>query len=1104
MKKNLLLIILIFFTGLFYKAQDIAVNISGPKAVTTGSSVRYKIYVTNNSTTNATSVTVKAPNAANITETTVTYANGPGNGGSSTIAPAGVTLANLQNSGIVIPSLPSGSASVFTVIGTASSTAASINYTATASFGGSDPNTTNNSVTLTTNVYAAASCGSTTTYTLNLAQTASNNSIALNGGTINLYYSRTGGTAIAGLANPLIIPVTYSDLNNYSGTNHQWYAIANTASIGVELGMASYDNNTTSQIADPGSIFKGLPTSNTLSSPTIPYINVDEAFTEALRSGAINQLGTFTLNFGNPTLPAGVRMTSENLILQGRGTGNTNGGSPEYYVSGYYAKPIIQNAVVTGPTGSVTLDTEMEFGQTYTWRYTAFETSGVPRQQNRRGVVFKSSVITFTTATATPLVTTTAATCSAAGTATISNYVGGTTYTFSPTGPTVAAGGIISGLTAGTTYTVTATVGGCQSNASAEFNIAAQLGSATIPNFNDFESSAYRYFYDNTNNIASFGIKCGGGITADLTTLALRTAVSGSPIPATPLPSGATLTWHSTTPATDANQITDPLTAVTGATRKIYAAFRGGVNCYSPTREISIYAPICATDDDYTAIPITYGIGGTLPSVFTNDTYNNVIISTMPPSSVDFDYSIWVPANANISFSTGVITIPPTVLPGIYSYSYKIADKDPDGIVDSNASYASVTFRVIADSDGDGIHDEADVDDDNDGILDTAECSNTITDMANAYSGGTLLNIVPSDFGLALNVKHQNVTKDLSAKFGYPANSGAVIINITNASVHPITDAWWTKNGEQPSRWNVSGKMSAFVLMSQNTEYYGNDRKTIHIYDAQPVIPITLPGMVNQTAVPGQWSIIDTSTQKTLNNLNTNTSNNEYGNWRFANMNFGAKSFGFSTTTAFADPTYAVMMYLECDTDGDGIPNRLDLDSDADGCADAIEGGATISQLQLVNAGGLLSGGSTSVNKNLCGNTNCVSPGGTNIGLPQFATPIPTGYSNATGQSRGDSQDVTIINCNSTCTKPGDFTENGTPTKVGITVQQKQAGWPESVPNGFIALESKEKGFVITRVQNSGSISDPKAGMLIYDKDANCVKLFNGTIWKCIAKSCNE
>ena len=98
----------------------------------------------------------------------------------------------------------------------------------------------------------------------------------------------------------------------------------------------------------------------------------------------------------------------------------------------------------------------------------------------------------------------------------------------------------------------------------------------------------------------------------------------------------------------------------------------------------------------------------------------------------------------------------------------------------------------------------------------------------------------------------------------------------------------------------------------------------------------------------------------------------------------------------------------------------------------------------------------------------------------------------------------------STCTRPGDYTENGKPTKLGITVQSKQESWPEKVPNGFIVLESREKGMVITRVEHVGggtggvpdkandSIKDPIEGMLVYDQVSHCVKLFNGTIWKCI------
>ena len=569
-----------------------------------------------------------------------------------------------------------------------------------------------------------------------------------------------------------------------------------------------------------------------------------------------------------------------------------------------------------------------------------------------------------------------------------------------------------------------------------------------------------------------------------------------------PTASTVTLTWHTAKPATNANKITN-VTALTGTT-KYYAAFFDSVaSCYSPTKEIVVYAPICAKDDNYAATPITYGVGATLPNIFANDTYNGPVVS-LPLSTVSLKLVNWFSANAQVSAANGTLTISPTTPPGIYTYTYSISDLDADGVEDSNISYATVTFRVVPDSDGDGINDDLDVDDDNDGILDTAECSNTIADMFNVFQAGGFTDIVPSDFGLPLNTKRGNVSKDVSSKFGYPANSGAVIISITNASVHPTTDVWWTKNGERPSIWNVSGSMSVFVLLSQNTEYYGNDSKTIYGYTA-PLTAITAPaGYENQTAVAGQWGVTETTVQKTLSRLNATAA---VTNWRYADMNFGSKSFGFSTTTAIGDPTYVVRMYVECDTDGDGIPNRLDLDSDADGCADAFESTASISQLQLVTAGGMLSGGSTNVNKNLCANSTCVSPSGINIGLPQLS-PLPTGYSNTTGQSVGDSQNGAIKNCG--CTQPPSAGTSEI-TKVGISVQQKQAGWPETVTNGPIALESKEKGLVITRVQHvtfvpasTDSIASPVAGMLVYDIQDLCVKLFNGTNWNCIKRSCND
>ena len=90
----------------------------------------------------------------------------------------------------------------------------------------------------------------------------------------------------------------------------------------------------------------------------------------------------------------------------------------------------------------------------------------------------------------------------------------------------------------------------------------------------------------------------------------------------------------------------------------------------------------------------------------------------------------------------------------------------------------------------------------------------------------------------------------------------------------------------------------------------------------------------------------------------------------------------------------------------------------------------------------------------------------------------------------------------------------GTPqgyTKVGITNQTKQEDWPENIPNGHIALESKNDGFVITRVNHvstvpapADSIADPKEGMVVYDIVDKCVKLFNGTNWNCIQRTCND
>ncbi len=90
------------------------------------------------------------------------------------------------------------------------------------------------------------------------------------------------------------------------------------------------------------------------------------------------------------------------------------------------------------------------------------------------------------------------------------------------------------------------------------------------------------------------------------------------------------------------------------------------------------------------------------------------------------------------------------------------------------------------------------------------------------------------------------------------------------------------------------------------------------------------------------------------------------------------------------------------------------------------------------------------------------------------------------------------------CIEDPDMGPGGVESSMGISTLEKQLEeWMENIPNGFIVLESKNKGFVITRIANEMTIEDPQEGMLIYDESVHCVKLFYGNQWHCIQQDCD-
>lgn len=706
----------------------------------------------------------------------------------------------------------------------------------------------------------------------------------------------------------------------------------------------------------------------------------------------------------------------------------------------------------------------------------------------------------------------------------------------------VASGGTTASYSPGTLsatryYRVLLTsVGGCTATSNVVTITVCAAGSVA-PNFNNFGTSRYSYFYDydKNDNIASFSIKCGGGITADLTLLTLKTGTL-----ATPLPAGATLTWHSATPATDANQIIDPLTAVQGATRKIYAAFRGGANCYSPTREISIYAPICANDDDYTATPVTYGVQHTFPSVFVNDTYNNIAISSLPPDSVGLNYSVWVPANADIDFSTGVITVPPDVLPGLYSYSYRIVDKDTDGVTDSNASYASVFFRVIADIDGDGIHDEADMDDDNDGILDTVEgfCqTQTIYSMdmaATLASANASFNANGGSFNLVYTLASGTAVAGIGATFNVPfyysdfTNNASLVdhrwegadTSATRLGIRPLTSQLYTGlpvnnstseafNTAQSPDWNFKNWLSTGAIdqLGTFTTTIGSlptPSNQLSTYSNRPTIVLYSTWNLHDVAVPtgGYYANMQIQTTPEPGNYTSSLDYNaSYGRsyvWNYTAFNGNAASNtpgNAGNRGLITINRNSITFCNHRDTDGDLTPDYLDLDSDGDGCVDALEGDENIvaSQLRIYDDINVAATGGIGTTPNVNnGVPNLVNSGGAaDIG-------------GDVGQGIGASQNTTLNLCCMnlpTAGTPDGYTQTGISSIPGFNTTG--TGWPQNVPNGFVAIESKNQGFVITRVANTAAIATPVEGMLIYDISVSCVKLYNGTSWKCLEKDCN-
>ncbi|CCG53128.1 Protein of unknown function precursor; putative adhesin [Flavobacterium indicum GPTSA100-9 = DSM 17447] len=211
---------------------------------------------------------------------------------------------------------------------------------------------------------------------------------------------------------------------------------------------------------------------------------------------------------------------------------------------------------------------------------------------------------------AVPTINTVAATCSAAGSSSIANYVVGQTYVFTPVGPTVGAGGAISGMITGTSYTVTASNGSCTSASSASFSNAAQLATPAVPTINTAaatcsavgSSSIANYVVGQTYVFTPVGptVGAGGAITGMITgTSYTVTASNGS------------CTSASSVPFSNAAQLATPaVPTINSVTATCSAAGSSSITNY-----------VAGQTYVFTPVGPTVGAGGAISGMVTGTSY---------------------------------------------------------------------------------------------------------------------------------------------------------------------------------------------------------------------------------------------------------------------------------------------------------------------------------------------------------------------------------------------------------------------------------------------------------------------------------------------------
>ncbi|PID84536.1 hypothetical protein CSB09_00515, partial [Candidatus Gracilibacteria bacterium] len=354
---------------------------------------------------------------------------------------------------------------------------------------------------------------------------------------------------------------------------------------------------------------------------------------------------------------------------------------------------------------------------------------------------------------------------------------------------------------------------------------------------------------------------------------------------------------------------------------------------------------------------------------------------------------------ANSGTAQGIITVDPatgklTYKPALLEENstvtafYEVCSNDPTPVCVVTQVDISVGSALPGpDSDNDGVEDRVDLDDDNDGVLDFNEqCIGFIAQnttgvwKGNTVSNATItwtpaINFVAGAWPVYTSQYTLHIDDNVGGAEQWGRLNKDVVFETTFDTPVPASEIAFmvmdvdTLNSNSNSTWTIE------VNGIQDTTGIFRKEEMDVTYATNDDDMVLSNGVISApVAKNDQYILIVGSDSTPVTSL---------------------RIIGANITVANDMIGYSLYAHKSCDTDGDGIANKFDLDSDNDGCFDAVEGAGTFTPTDLQAAGGTVTVGTGSpatTNQNL-GNAvdgdgipNPASPAGQNIGTSQDAT----------------------------------------------------------------------------------------------------------------------